>query len=310
LESLSASAAVSTMSPDAESTPAILRPMRRRLYLMRHGEVSYFQPDGRPVDPMQVPLNADGVEQARAAAIALRGIELDRVLTSGMPRTLETAAIVAPAIEAESFPELREIQGGRLSEIPLDVLEHEFVNAFRGVIPNGERFLRGESIGELFDRVLPALANLVADDTWNTALAVLHEAAPQQALELLAERTMRCGVHRLAPMFDDRERTPTPREHGLELLLRSRLGARARERRELAPGQIRRDALLFGPALNQVHRSFECFPNVVGLALRPRRAGEIEQALNGRLHSLDLFQDQVHLGRGHLGIASAASMLQ
>ncbi len=156
--------------------------MRRRLYLMRHGEVSYFQPDGRPVDPTQVPLNADGVEQARAAAIALRGIELDRVLTSGMPRTLETAAIVAPAIAAESWPELREIQGGRLSEIPLDVLEHEFVNAFRGVIPNDERFLRGESIGELFDRVLPALASLVADDTWNTALAVLHGAVNRAIL--------------------------------------------------------------------------------------------------------------------------------
>ena len=156
--------------------------MRRRLYLMRHGEVSYFQPDGRPVDPTQVPLNVDGVEQARAAAIALRGIELDRVLTSGMPRTLETAAIVAPAIAAESWPELREIQGGRLSEIPLDVLEHEFVNAFRGVIPNDERFLRGESIGELFDRVLPALASLVADDTWNTALAVLHGAVNRAIL--------------------------------------------------------------------------------------------------------------------------------
>ena len=36
------------------------------------------------------------------------------------------------------------------------------------------RFLRGESIGELFDRVLPALDRLVADDGWDTALAVLH----------------------------------------------------------------------------------------------------------------------------------------
>ncbi|HEU5489804.1 MAG TPA: histidine phosphatase family protein [Gaiellaceae bacterium] len=148
--------------------------MRRRLYLMRHAEVSYFGADGAPVDPREVPLNEEGVEQANAVARALRDIEVDRVLTSGLPRTLETASIVAPDAAPESWPELREIQGGRLSEIPADALEREFVHAFRGVIPNESRFLRGESIGELFDRVLPAVERLVADECWHTVLAVLH----------------------------------------------------------------------------------------------------------------------------------------
>jgi probable phosphoglycerate mutase len=148
--------------------------MRRRLYLMRHAEVSYFGVDGTPVNPAEVPLNAEGLVQAETVRDALRGIELDRVVTSGLPRTLETAAIVSPERPPESWPELREIQGGRLSEIPTDALQHEFVHAFRGVIPNETRFLRGESIGELFDRVLPALERLVADDAWHTLLAVLH----------------------------------------------------------------------------------------------------------------------------------------
>ena len=141
---------------------------------MRHAEVSYFAADGQPVDPRDVPLNVEGIAQANAVAEVLRDIELDRVVTSGLPRTLETAAIVAPATEPESWPELREIQGGRLSEIPPELLEREFVHAFRGVIPNDSRFLRGESVGELFDRVLPALERLVADADWDTALAVLH----------------------------------------------------------------------------------------------------------------------------------------
>jgi probable phosphoglycerate mutase len=148
--------------------------MRRRLYLMRHAEVSYFDSDGQPVDPGQVSLNAEGVSQAKAAAAALAEIELDRVVTSGLPRTLETAQLVAPAVAPESWPELVEIRGGQLSEIPADALEHEFVHAFRGVIPDDARFLRGESIGELFDRVLPALERLVSDGSWHTALAVLH----------------------------------------------------------------------------------------------------------------------------------------
>jgi broad specificity phosphatase PhoE len=148
--------------------------MRRRLYLMRHAEVSYFGDDGSAVNPADVPLNEEGVAQAKAVAHALGGIEIDRIVTSGLPRTLETASIVAPGRDAESWPELREIQGGRLSEIPADALHHEFVHAFRGVIPNDARFLRGESIGELFDRVLPAVDTIVAADDWNTALAVLH----------------------------------------------------------------------------------------------------------------------------------------
>ena len=167
---------------------------------MRHGEVSYFGADGRPVDPSTVPLNEEGIAQATAVAEALRTVELDRVVTSGLPRTLETAAIVAPEAEAESWPELRELQGGRLSEIPPDLLEHEFVNAFRGVIPNDARFLRGESIGEFFDRVLPALDRLVADDTWHTALAVLHGAVNRAILSyaLTGER-MFLGPFEQAP---------------------------------------------------------------------------------------------------------------
>jgi broad specificity phosphatase PhoE len=166
---------------------------------MRHGEVSYFR-DGRPVDPANVPLNEDGIGQATAVADALRGIELDRVVTSGLPRTLETAAIVAPDAEAESWTELRELQGGRLSEIPPDLLEHEFVNAFRGVIPNDTHFLRGESIGELFDRVLPALERLVADDSWHTVLAVLHGAVNRAILSFaLTGERMFLGRFEQAP---------------------------------------------------------------------------------------------------------------
>ncbi len=155
---------------------------RRRLYLMRHAEVSYFREDGRPIDPAEVSLNDEGLVQARAAAAALAGIAFDRVVTSGLPRTLETAKIVIPSHEPEVWPELSEIRGGRLSEIPPDALAREFVHAFRGVIPNEERFLRGESIGELFDRVLPAVDRLVSDRTWDTVLAVLHGAVNRAIL--------------------------------------------------------------------------------------------------------------------------------
>jgi broad specificity phosphatase PhoE len=148
--------------------------MRRRLYLMRHGAVSYFGADGAPVKEREVSLNEEGVLQARAAHELLAPVAFDRVLASGLPRTTETARIVAPAAELEEWPELQELRGARLSEIPPERLEDEFVHAFRGVVPNDKRFLGGETVGELFDRVLPAVERLLADEGWDTALAVLH----------------------------------------------------------------------------------------------------------------------------------------
>lgn len=155
--------------------------MRRRLYLMRHGEVAYFDESGRPVPPDDVALVEDGRVQARAAAQALAGVTFDRVISSGLPRTVETALIVSGR-EPESWPELREIRGADLRAIPDGELEQAFVGAFRGVVPNDARFLGGESYGELFDRVLPALERLLADDGWDTALAVLHGAVNRAIL--------------------------------------------------------------------------------------------------------------------------------
>ena len=149
-------------------------PMRRRLYLMRHGAVSYFAPGGRPVDPEQVPLNEEGRAQAEAARELLASVRLDRVLASTLPRTVETARLVVPGVEPEEWPELSELRGDRLSGISPEDLEAEFVDAFRGVVPNDKRFLGGETVGSLFDRVLPALQHLLAADSWDTVLAVLH----------------------------------------------------------------------------------------------------------------------------------------
>jgi broad specificity phosphatase PhoE len=146
---------------------------RRRIYLMRHAAVAYFE-NGRPLHPDRVPLTDEGREQARAAAALLEGIAFDRVVTSGLPRTVETARIVAPSVEPESWPELREIESGRLSDIPEDEIEQAFVTVWRDVVPEHARFLGGETIGSLLDRVLGAVDRLLDDREWDVLLAVLH----------------------------------------------------------------------------------------------------------------------------------------
>ena len=147
---------------------------RRRIYLLRHAEVAYFDEHGQPVEPDEVPLTPTGRRQARRAGAALAGVRFDRVLTSGLPRTVETARLVAPSAPVEQWPELRELVPGRLAELAPEELEAAILGALRGVLPGPTRFLGGETIDALFDRVLPALERLLADRGWDTALAVLH----------------------------------------------------------------------------------------------------------------------------------------
>jgi probable phosphoglycerate mutase len=153
---------------------------RRRLLLMRHGAVEYFDERGRPHPPDEVPLTAQGVAQAQAIgeALAASGVAIDRALTSGLVRTRQTAQHVLEAAglspPLEHWPDLQEIRGGRLSAIRDDELRDAFIAAFEGPVPREQRFLGGETIGELTDRVLPELQRLLADDRWDTALLVAH----------------------------------------------------------------------------------------------------------------------------------------
>ncbi len=165
---------------------------RRRLYLLRHGQVAYFDEGGRPLDPDDAPLSSEGVEQALAAAAALAGVRFDRVVTSGLRRSVETIRLVAPDVEPEVWPELREVRSGRIEEIPDAELEEAFTGVFRGIVPPETRFLGGETIGSLLDRVVPAVERLVADPDWDTALAVLHGAVNRAVLSyaLTGERRL------------------------------------------------------------------------------------------------------------------------
>jgi broad specificity phosphatase PhoE len=164
---------------------------RRRLYLMRHGAVAYFDENGRPVSPDDVPLTPEGRAQAEAARALLDGTRLDRVISSGLRRAVETASIVADGREVELWPDLREIAGDRFASIPPAELEEAFVHALHGIVPNDKRFLGGETVGELFDRVVPAVDRLLADGDWHTTLVVAHGGVNRAVLSyaLLGERT-------------------------------------------------------------------------------------------------------------------------
>ena len=155
-------------------------PKRRRIYLMRHGDVTYFDASGSTIDPERVPLNENGRAQADAAgrAFADQNVRFDRVIASGLPRTVETAQRVLAQMSQHTGidiePAWEEIRSGKPGSVPAYDLEAAFIGAFDGIVAEDVQFLGGETIGALFDRVLPALAALRADPSWDVVLLVLH----------------------------------------------------------------------------------------------------------------------------------------
>jgi broad specificity phosphatase PhoE len=149
---------------------------RRRIYLVRHGDVTYFDGQGRPFPPGTVQLNPDGRRQAEAAARELAAIPLDRVVASDLVRTTETAKILIAGrgLTLETRPQLREIQPGRLADLPPDEAVKAFLGAFPREFDRTARFLGGETFGSLADRVLACFHEVLNDASWRQLLIVAH----------------------------------------------------------------------------------------------------------------------------------------
>lgn len=178
----SAAPAPAMPAANASAADAWKPPQRRRIYLMRHGDVAYFGADGKPVANSDLVVLSDkGRAQADAAGkyLAALGVKkFDRVYSSNLPRTKETAARVLTAAninaEAEVVDLWREMKPGASANVPAAELPRAFLDIAAPKTGADARFIGGESIGELQDRVLPILQKLQANPNWDSALLVLH----------------------------------------------------------------------------------------------------------------------------------------
>jgi probable phosphoglycerate mutase len=143
---------------------------------MRHADAAYFSHRG---DPAQVDLSELGIEQARAAGEALRDVRFDRVVTSGLPRTIRTAELVVeqlahpPAVFQED-PDLQDLRPGDLDAIRDEDLEQAFLTVWRGTPAREVAYLGGETVGSFVDRVGRAMERIHAAEDWDTLLLVAH----------------------------------------------------------------------------------------------------------------------------------------
>jgi broad specificity phosphatase PhoE len=142
-----------------------------KLYCLRHGETHYNRLGLCNDDPgRDVRLTSWGIRQAEAAAERLRAASIERIITSELPRTRQTADIINRHHRApvESHPALNDIRSGFESR---PVAEYF---AAVGADRLNRRVNGGESLLD-YKRRVSGFIDWLAVQPEETVLVVAHE---------------------------------------------------------------------------------------------------------------------------------------
>lgn len=163
--------------PGASRRVAIDGASRRRIYLFRHGAVDYIDEHGEwVVDPDVVDLNARGRAQAAAMAELFDGVDVDKALCTGLPRTRQTGETILGDrnIELGVVTELEEIrpQKGQTAG-GYDIYTDIAFSHWRAP-EDDARFLGGERYKDFYARISAAMWTLLEDPSWHNLAVFAH----------------------------------------------------------------------------------------------------------------------------------------
>lgn len=149
---------------------------RKRVYLMRHGEVSYRRADGSTVFSTEVGLTDEGIDQARQMHSLLAEVPFDLGAHTGLNRTRQTADLVlgGRGIALREIHALREIEVGSMGALSDQRLDAEFTYGLERAAQPGAAFPGGEGFADFQNRIVPAFEAFLRLPDWTTALLVGH----------------------------------------------------------------------------------------------------------------------------------------
>lgn len=131
-----------------------------RFFLIRHGEVDRAW-QGRIYGCLDVPLSPRGEAEARRTVACLADELLGAVVSSGLARAEQAAALLrgTRGLERRDDPDLREIDRGEWAGVSIEELEREQPGAWASwhSAPGSTRPPAGESLADLAARVTPRL---------------------------------------------------------------------------------------------------------------------------------------------------------
>ena len=160
---------------------------KKRIILVRHGETDWNK-QGRFQGQIDIPLNQNGKEQAKAARNFLKNILIQKAFSSSLSRPRETAHIILkehPGIEISLKDKLKEIGHGKWegkleSEIKSDW--PDLLQAWK-ISPEKVQMPDGENIKEVSTRSIKGWIEICNDlKNDETALVVAHDAVNKTIL--------------------------------------------------------------------------------------------------------------------------------
>ncbi|MDR1509055.1 MAG: histidine phosphatase family protein [Synergistaceae bacterium] len=154
-----------------------------QIFMLRHGKPEFPGIGPYIYGHTDYPLSELGKNQAHKIGTALRGIKMDRVISSDLSRAAETARIVADLqcgrVCVEYDPEIREIYMGEWEGLTKDEIKENYVDIFRErgldlekvAAPGGETFFHAS------ERGVRALKRIIEDsEECERILIVAHGA--------------------------------------------------------------------------------------------------------------------------------------
>jgi probable phosphoglycerate mutase len=151
-----------------------------RVGLIRHGQTD-LNLKGVMAGAMDVPLNSAGLRQAEALAKRLAGERVDLIYTSGLQRAYHTAEIIAAELGVEVIKRefLNELSQGEWEGLSLGEIKEKYPGQWEEWRNNPLTFSppKGESVPQVYERVVNGMEKLLPDLEGKDTLIVGHQVA-------------------------------------------------------------------------------------------------------------------------------------
>lgn len=150
----------------------------KTIYIVRHGETDWNK-EGRYQGITNIPLNAVGIEQAKACAKSLEEVHFDRIISSSLDRALVTAETIKGKrnIDIKVDDRLKEFNFGHWETKTFGEIEDQWPGMIDHMYrkPDDVRIPGGETFLELQDRAWAGLKETLDNvDDGETILVAAH----------------------------------------------------------------------------------------------------------------------------------------
>ncbi len=146
-----------------------------RLILIRHGETDYNL-QNKYCGFSNQPLNKNGIWQSKRLAGRLANLKVEKVYSSDLKRTVETAKIIFKHHSIEQLADFREMNFGIFEGLKYDEIVEEYPGLYKNWInnPTKVKIPDGEALEDLAERVRKRLAFLLSQNKDKEITLVTH----------------------------------------------------------------------------------------------------------------------------------------